>query len=372
MKRFELYDPPEYFRFKMTAAVREEFRETLARQKGRQKLVDALEPDALLGLYRGLLRFRLHDISLKRWVRQGVLTKAWLGTGEEAVTIGTARALSEGDYVGPMIRNAGACHEMGMPIWEMFAAYLGTSDTHTRGRDLHIGDLEKGIVAPISHVGALMPVFAGLALGARMQGRDSVALTYVGDGATKVGEVHEAMNFAAVQKLPLIMVVQMNQVALGTRTEVHSVNRYEDLGRAYGARLVSCDGNNVLDTWAAARQAVDHARAGKGAVILLANTFRMGGHATHDEAEARKTLPAELFDHWGKRDPIGVYEDWLRREAGIAQSALEEIEAEVTAEIEAAEKRALASRESAVPRSGHADRRRLRRLTPAIGLVQGR
>ena len=349
MKRYELYDPPEYVAFRPQAKVLAEWSRTLSRDKQRAALVGRLTVDDLLGLYRGLLRFRLHDITLKRWVRQGVLSKAWLGTGEEAVTIGTVRALQRGDFVGPMIRNAGACHEMGMPLEEMFGAYLGNADTHARGRDLHIGDFERGIVAPISHVGSLVPVFAGLGLGARLRGLDSVALTYVGDGATKVGEVHEGLSLAAARRLPLVLVVQDNQVALGTARAVHSVNRLEDLGAAYGVALFQAAGNNVLDTYAAAVLAVAHARSGAGAAIVLAETFRMGGHATHDEAEARRAMPAERFAHWGARDPIGVYEHWLTSKGHAGAERLAEIEAEVEREIATAEERALASRDSAIP-----------------------
>ncbi|MFN7975438.1 MAG: thiamine pyrophosphate-dependent dehydrogenase E1 component subunit alpha [Acidobacteriota bacterium] len=349
MKRYELYDPPEYVAFKPTRAAAERFQATLERSRARASAVRKLPREKLLDLYRGLLRFRLHDIALKRWVRQGVLSKAWLGTGEEAVTIGSVHALRPGDYVGPMIRNAGACHEMGMPISEMFKAYLATADTHTGGRDLHIGDLERGIVAPISHVGALMPVCAGIALAGKLQGKKLVAMTYVGDGATKVGEVHEAMSFAAACRLPLVMVVQMNHIALGTRSPVHSANRYEDLGKAYGVPLFSSDGNNVLDTHAAASEAVAIARSGRGAAILLSETFRMGGHATHDEAESRKILPARMFEQWGKRDPVGVYEHWLVTRKKATEADLASVEAEVLAEIESAEREALASRGRHVP-----------------------
>lgn len=349
MKRHELYDPPEYVAFKPSESVLAEFDRALRKDRRRARIVEGLDRDALLRLYQGLIRFRLHDIGLKRWVRQGVLSKAWLGTGEEAVTIGTVHALRPGDFVGPMIRNAGACHEMGIPLRDMFAAYLATTGTPMRGRDLHIGDLGKGVVAPISHVGALMPVMAGLALGARMLRREAVALTYVGDGATKVGEVHEAMNFAAARRLPLVMVVQMNHVALGTPTEVHGRNDYRDLGKAYGCLELSADGNNVLDTYAAAVLAVAHAREGKGAAILLCETFRIGGHATHDEAEARRVLPAELFRHWGARDPIGVYEHWLQKKKAIGKVRLSAVESEVEDEVERAQEQALAEREQRMP-----------------------
>jgi TPP-dependent pyruvate/acetoin dehydrogenase alpha subunit len=292
-------------------------------------------------------------------VRRGVISKAWLGTGEEAVTIGAVHALrrgTDGDVVGPMIRNAGALHEMGMPVADMLRGYLGTEDAPTRGRDLHIGDPARGIIAPISPVGALCGVINGYALAFKRRGEDRVGLTWVGDGATKHGEVHEALNFAAVMKLPVVFVLQNNQVALGTRLEQHHrPDGFEGWARGYGMECHAVDGNNVLDVHAAAVLAVRACREGRGPVAIAAETFRMGGHATHDVAEARRTFPAELFAAWGGRDPIGLYEEALlalpaERTDGVTRERLAEIEAEVEAEVEEAAEAALASRETAEAR----------------------
>jgi 2-oxoisovalerate dehydrogenase E1 component len=254
------------------------------------------------------------DTYLQRWVKQGVISKAWLGTGEEAVTVGNCFALRkgrDGDVVGPMIRNAGAYREMGLSMAAVFKSYLGTADQHCRGRDLHIGDLEHGVLAPISMVAALVPVCAGVALAFRQRQEDRVALTWVGDGSTRTGDFHEGMSLAAALGLPLVVVVQNNQVALGTRVEVHTRAAFDKLHLAYGIKGYTCDGNNVLDTYAATVQAVTDCRKGRGPVLLTATTFRMGGHATHDEAEARQLIPPALFEHWGQRDPLGLYEVWL-------------------------------------------------------------
>ncbi len=363
MKRFPAYDPPEYVAFRPEPVVLDEYRATIARHPERRALVASLSPAALIRMYEGMLRFRLHDITLKRWVRQGVISKAWLGTGEEAVSIGTTHALAPGDLVGPMIRNAGACHEMGMPVAQMLKAYLGTADQITRGRDLHTGDPARGVVPPNSFMAGLVPIFAGLALAARQRGEARVALTYVGDGASRTASFHEGFNFAAVQRLPLLLVLQDNQVALGTATARHSAGRMEDQASAYGVPGAVADGNNVLDTWAAARLAADRCRRGDGPFILTARTFRMGGHATHDEAEGRALFGDAVFAHWGRRDPIGQFETWLladgpaldgarrpeaaRRDA--TRAALEAAEARVVAEIDAAEQEALRSRKEKMP-----------------------
>src|SRR5207244_1876820 len=163
----------------------------------RAAVVSGLSADGQLELYAGLLRARLHDIQLQRWVRTGVISKAWLGTGEEATTVGPVHALERGsDVVAPMIRNAAACCGMGVPIADLLRAYLATDDSPSRGRDLHVGAWTHGVLQPISHVGDMVPVVMGVALTFKMRGERRVALTWVGDGSTKTAAAHEATNFA--------------------------------------------------------------------------------------------------------------------------------------------------------------------------------
>jgi TPP-dependent pyruvate/acetoin dehydrogenase alpha subunit len=345
MKRYPMYDPPEYVNWEPIPAVIKEYEETLSRDSERARIIAQLSADQLLDLYSGMLRFRLHDITLKRWVKQGVLAKAWLGTGEEAVTIGSVHALDRTtDKVGPMIRNAGACHEMGIPIADMLREYLGTADSPSAGKDLHVGSMTHGVIAPASQVAALTPVFAGIALAFKQRGERSIALTWIGDGATKTTAFHEGMNLAAVLHVPAIYVLQNNQIALGTPFKRHQVGPFTAWSKAYGVASFSCDGNNVLDTYAATKLAADLARNGRGPVIIFAETFRMGGHATHDEKEARDTCPPEMFEYWGRRDPIGMYETYLERR-GVPRSELAAAEQRVLEEIRDAETQALASRD---------------------------
>jgi len=326
------------------------YRATTRRDDERHRRIAALDETTLLDLYAGLVRTRLQDITLKRWVKTGVLSKAWLGTGEEAATVGPVHALDRSrDIVAPMIRNAGACAEMGMPIADGFRAYLATADSPSGGRDLHVGSMRYRILQPISPVGNMVPVVAGIALAAKLRKEETVALTWVGDGSTGAGAAHEGFGFAAVQRVPAIFIVQNNQVALGTRVDQHHVpGTLERLPEAYGMAGGIFDGNNVLDAWAATRLAAERCRAGEGPVMLIAETFRMGGHATHDEREARATFPAEWFAAWGKRDPIGLFEEYLKAE-GVPADTLAAVEARVAAEVLAAEQEALASRETRVP-----------------------
>ena len=345
MRRFAAFDPPEYFAWKPDPKLSRAFRATIEADPERARVVRALSPDDLLGLYAGLLRARLHDVQLKRWVRGGVISKAWLGTGEEATTVGPARALERGvDIVAPMIRNAAACCEMGMAIADMLRAYLATADSPSRGRDVHVGDLARGVLQPISPVGDMVPVVTGIALTFKLRGEGRVVLTWVGDGATKTAAAHEGMNLAAVQKVPAIFVLQNNQVALGTRLEAHHLPKdFRDLPASYGMFGAAFDGNHVLDAYAATALAAARCRRGEGPVMLVGDTFRMGGHATHDETEARATFPDAVFKAWGARDPVGLYEEYLR-EAGRTSAELEDVEAEVTLQLERAASEALQSR----------------------------
>ena len=195
---------------------------------------------------------------------------------------------------------------------------------------------------------ATVPVITGIALAFRQRKEPRVALTWIGDGSTKTSTFHEGINLAAVKNVPAIFVIQNNQVALGTRLEQHGAGSFEHWPKMYGMAGAVADGNNVLDVYAATKLAADRARGGGGPTMLVANTFRMGGHATHDEAEARRTFDASLFEHWGRRDPIGLYEAWLKGR-GVAAERLEEIEADVTAEVESAADAVRALKASLLP-----------------------
>jgi TPP-dependent pyruvate/acetoin dehydrogenase alpha subunit len=372
MIRYPAFDPPEYVDWQPDPAVLTEFTSMFERSDEKRELVQKLSAAELIGLYEGLVRNRLHDITLKRWVKRGVISKAWLGAGEEAATIGPVKALNRTiapdgmstDFCSPMIRNAGAGHEMGMDLADMFRGYLGTDDSPTNGRDLHIGDFRHGVAAPVSPVGDPMAVITGVALAFKMRQEARVALTWIGDGSTKSGVFHESMNLAAVQRLPLVAIIQDNQVALGTRLDQHHRGSFLDWPAAYGVAGWGFEGNNVLDAFASAKMAVDVCRDGRGPVLLVARTFRMGGHATHDEKEARATFNAQLFDYWGKRDPIGMYEAFLIEgsldlESGQPSGAssrdanaalLRRAEEKVLGEIERAAEAALASAQARVPR----------------------
>lgn len=343
MERHPVFDPPEYRNWTAEPVLVRDYRSRIAGDPLRAALVAQLESSDLLGLYRDLVVTRLQDTGLKRWVRQGVISKAWLGVGEEAVTVGCVAALDRSrDVVIPMIRNAGACHMMGLPLEQGFTCYLGTADSPSGGRDFHYGDIDKGVIQPVSQMGTSVPVAAGAALAFKNRGEERVALTWTGDGATRTAAFHEGMVFASRLGAPLILVIQNNQVALGTTLEQHGAARPEDMPAAYGIEPLTCDGNNILDVYAATALAREQCIRGKGPAVVVAETFRMGGHATHDEKEARDTFPAELFVHWGRRDPVGLFEAWLLDE-GIPAETITEVETSADRAVREAAERALSS-----------------------------
>jgi TPP-dependent pyruvate/acetoin dehydrogenase alpha subunit len=246
---------------------------------------------------------------------------------------------------------------MGMPAADIFRAYMGTGDSPSHGRDGHYGDFARGILPPVSIVGDCAAVVSGIALALRAQGRDNVALTWIGDGSTKAGVFHEGLNFAAVRKVPAIFIIQNNQVALGTRLAQHHLEAaptsFANWPKAYGIWGGVFDGNNVLDGYALTSMAAERCRRGEGPALLIAETFRMGGHATHDEHEARKAFDSELFERWGRRDPIAMYEQWLAGR-GIASDKLEALEQQIELEVSKAEEEALASRAAKMPHGNDA------------------
>ncbi|TVP74225.1 MAG: thiamine pyrophosphate-dependent dehydrogenase E1 component subunit alpha [Gemmatimonadales bacterium] len=345
MRRYPAYDPPEYADWTPEPREAERWEETLDEHPRRRAVAGELDRAELLRLHDALVQNRLLDIALARWVRRGILSKAWLGTGEEAVTVGSVAALDPSrDHLCPMIRNAGGCPMMGMPLEDLFRGYLATADGPNGGRDLHVGDAAHHVLQPISHMGTNVPVMAGVALGLRRAGEGGVALTFIGDGATKSGEAHEGLHVAAALQLPVLFVLQDNGVALGTRGDQHGVGSLQRWGELYGIPTTHADGNHLLDMHAATVLAVARLREGKGPALIHARTFRMGGHATHDVSEARRTFPAELFRTWGQKDPVGRFEEFLKRE-GVSTGELEELEEAVTARVETAAETALLSRD---------------------------
>jgi pyruvate dehydrogenase E1 component alpha subunit/2-oxoisovalerate dehydrogenase E1 component alpha subunit len=233
--------------------------------------------------------------------------------GQEATAVGSAYALdrSHGDILSPLTRDMGAMMVMGVRPREVFSQYLWRADAMSRGRDqnIHITDLKRGFIGTVSPLGTLVAVMNGIVLATRMQKKKTVGMVYIGDGATSTGAFHEAANFAAVQKLPLVIIGESNGYAYSTPTiKQMRILNLADRVKAYGMPSEIVDGNDVLAVYNSAKRAVDRAREGAGPTFIEAKTFRMRGHAAHDN---QSYVAKELLEQWRKRDPIDHFEKEL-------------------------------------------------------------
>ena len=256
--------------------------------------------------------------------------------GQEADAVGSAFALRQGDILSPLIRNLGSMLVKGATPLEILKQYMARGDSPTRGRELniHFGDTERGFIGQISPLGDMVPVMAGVTLSFRMRGEDRVGLVYVGDGATSTGAFHEGINFAAVQRCPLVVIIENNGYAYSTPTVKQSlVAHFADKAIGYGIPGETADGNDVIATYEATKRAVDRARRGEGTSIVELMTFRRKGHAEHDN---QSYVPAGQIEQWAaENDPIDRYVARLTGE-GVESEELAAIDARILREIDAA------------------------------------
>ena len=300
--------------------------------------------EAQLELYRFMKLNRMVEERLGNLYRQGkVVGGLYSSRGQEATSVGSAYALAPQDLVGALIRNLGTLLVRGVEPREVMMQYMARADSPTGGKDgnTHFGDLTRGLVAPISMLGALIPVMVGVALAGRMQGKDLVALTYIGDGGTSTGDFHEGLNLAAVLNVPFVLVVENNGYAYSTPTSRQM--KVPDIvvrAAAYGIAGEMVDGTDVLAVYEVTRRAVERARAGTGPTLIESKTFRMKGHAEHDDAGY---VPPALLEEWRARDPIERFERHLLG-AGLAAAAdLDSITRDIEALLDTEVDRALAS-----------------------------
>jgi TPP-dependent pyruvate/acetoin dehydrogenase alpha subunit len=257
--------------------------------------------------------------------------------GQEADAVGSAYALEPGDVLSPLIRNLGSMLVKGATPVEILKQYMARGDSPTRGRELniHFGDTECGFIGQISPLGDMVPVMAGVTLSFRMRREPRVGLVYVGDGATSTGAFHEGINFAAVQRCPLVVVVENNGYAYSTPTRQQTLAaQFVDKAIGYGIPGLQADGNDVLAVYDVTKMAVDHARAGGGVTLVELMTYRRKGHAEHDN---QSYVPAGEIDRWAaENDPLDRYLVVLREELGATDAEIAAMDARVTAEIDAA------------------------------------
>ena len=297
-------------------------------------------------IYRWMLLNRKMEAALENLYKQGkVVGGVYFGLGQEACSCASAYALKADEWLGPMIRNQGSLLVRGFSPRDIMMQYMAKAGSPTKGRDAssHFGDIQqKHVVAPISTLGDLIPVLAGVALGARLQGKHIAVMTYIGDGGQSTGVTYEGLNFAAVQNLGLVLFVENNLWGYSTPADMQF--RVEDLAEraiAYGIPGVIVDGTDACQVYDAAHEACERARRGEGPTLIEAKMMRMKGHAIHDAAEY---VPMPLFEYWKKRDPIARFENYLVNvKKWLTRAEHEKLVADIDAQLEADREFAVAS-----------------------------
>jgi pyruvate dehydrogenase E1 component alpha subunit/2-oxoisovalerate dehydrogenase E1 component alpha subunit len=314
-----------------------------------------LNKQQTIEIYRWMLLNRRMETALESLYKQSkVVGGVYFGLGQEACSCASAYALQKDDWVGPMIRNQGSLLVRGFSPRDIMMQYMAKAGSPTKGRDAssHFGDHQtRNVVSPISTLGDLIPVLAGVALGARLQGKNIAVMTYIGDGGQSTGVTYEGLNFAAVQDLGLVLLVENNLWAYSTPSDMQF--RVKDLAEraiAYGIPGVIVDGTDACQVYDACYEACERARRGEGPTLIEAKMMRMKGHAIHDAAEY---VPKSLFEYWKKRDPIARLENYLVRgkkwlTADQNQSLIAGVEQQLEADREFAVNSPMPSPESAV------------------------
>jgi TPP-dependent pyruvate/acetoin dehydrogenase alpha subunit len=295
-----------------------------------------LTPEQMLELYRYLKLTRLVEERLVNLYRQTkVVGGVFRSLGQEATAVGTAYALEPQDFITPLIRDLGAVLVRKIRPRDIFAQYMAKAWGPSGGRDLniHFGDLEKGFIGPISHLGDMIPVMTGVLLAGRMQKKEMVAIAYIGDGGMSTGAFHEGLNFAAVQRLPLIVVAEYNHYAYSTPTALQTaVKDLAEKAAGYGIPGHIVDGNDIVACYEVTRKAAEYARRGGGAVLIEAKTYRRKGHAEHDD---QRYVPAGEIEYWEKHnDPVDRYEAYLMERGTATRERLDAITADIQREID--------------------------------------
>ena len=300
-----------------------------------------LTRDQLLDIYRYLRLTRTLEERLVALYRQSkVIGGLFRSLGQEGESVASAYALDRGpnrDILSPLIRNLGSMLVMGAQPIQILRQYMAKAEGPTHGRELnvHFNDLERGYLGQISHLGDMVPVMAGIALTFKLRGERRVGLVYIGDGATSTGTFHEGLNFAAVQRVPLVVIAEYNRWAYSTPPEKQfAVKDLAEKAKAYGVPGVTVDGNDVLAVYEATRVAVERARAGHGVHVIEVKTYRRKGHAEHDD---QHYVPTDELDWWAKEnDPVDRYAKRLLQSEWVEERELQAIDEQTKAEIDQA------------------------------------
>jgi len=302
-----------------------------------------LSREQCMAIYRWMLLNRRMETALENLYKQGkVVGGVYFGLGQEGCSCASAFALGPDDWLGPMIRNQGSLLVRGFSPRDIMRQYMAKADSPTFGRDAssHFGDWAgRHVCAPISMLGELIGIMAGVCLGARLQGKNIVGLTYIGDGGQSTGVTYESLNVAAVQKLGLVLMVENNLWGYSTPSDMQfCVKDLAERAIAYGIPGVIVDGTDPCQVYDATHEACERARRGEGPTLIEAKMMRMKGHAIHDAAQY---VPAKLFEYWRARDPIARFENYLVNvkrwlTADENRKLMEDVESQLEADREAA------------------------------------
>ncbi len=290
--------------------------------------------EILLQLYKNILKPRMVEEKMLILLRQGKIAKWFSGIGQEAISVGVATAFEKDEYILPMHRNLGVFTTRGIPLNRLFSQFTGKTNGFTSGRDrsFHFGTQEYKIVGMISHLGPQMGVADGIALANKLRNDKKAVAVFSGDGGSSEGDFHESINVAAVWNLPVIFVIENNGYGLSTPSnEQFRCKQFIDKAIGYGIEGVQVDGNNVLKVYETVKKIAEDIRENPRPVLLECITFRMRGH---EEASGTKYIPKELFEVWGKKDPVNNFEKFLLEEGVLTEDLVETIRAEIKHEIE--------------------------------------
>ncbi len=294
-----------------------------------------LSPEQLLEMYYWLKHIRAFDERLSALVKQGrVRSGVYTGIGQEAIIVGTCYGLRREDYICPLHRDLGAFLMKGVSSRTMMAQMLAKSAGLSKGRDsaLHSGVPELGIFGNTSMLGANLPVAVGLALSYKIEKVDHVVVAYFGEGASNVGDFHEALNMAGVMKLPVLFICENNQYAYSVPLEKSmAIDDVADRARGYGFDGVAINGNDVLAVYQSTQGALARARAGDGPTLIECKTYRWHGHSEHDKAFYRTQEEVAM---WRSRDPITTFTTYLTGMNVLTDEHIQEVDARITADID--------------------------------------
>src|SRR3954469_19356477 len=293
-----------------------------------------IDNDGLTFFYKKLLLPRLIEEKMLILLRQGRIGKWFSGIGQEAIAVGSTLAMQNDEYILPMHRNLGVFTTRDIPLSRLMAQWQGKPSGFTKGRDrsFHFGTQEYKIIGMISHLGPQLALADGIALADVLADRKRSTLVFTGEGATSEGDFHEALNIAAVWKLPVIFLIENNGYGLSTPiSEQYNCKYLVDKAIGYGMEGRRIDGNNLLEVYHTISEIAANMREKPGPVLLECMTFRMRGH---EEASGTKYVPQQLFDIWKDKDPVRNFETWLIREGVLRHEWLPEMRTEFVAQID--------------------------------------